>query len=226
MATPDNPIILGRRNCSRCGRWRHTVDFKWRWPKRRVTNKPNPNIDLAVAAKVGYKVTKTRALKSRRKKPTIGTICASCSRRIERERYNNLSEDERKAKVHQSVENIKAQKARLKEQIHYAQLAHHKKRKYRNDQELDLVPFRMWLLGKVRAVGGIEPLALESRIDEKQFRRWADGYDWDSEIGQAWSGCEPKPIHSIKMSDVDVIGVALGEPDLLERLYPYAESEE
>lgn len=209
----DNPIICGRRNCSKCTRWRPVTDFKWRWQKRRSTIDPPSGL-------------KTRGLKSRYKTPQISTVCVACARSGERERYNNLSEEERQARVHKAVENTKAQRRKLREQIHYAQLAHSRRRVFKDDQEVDLVPFRMWLLGKVRAVGNTKALASEARVNEKAIRRWADGYDWDYEIGQAWAGCEPKPIHSIRLSNVDRIGVALGEPDLLDRLYPYAEKED
>jgi hypothetical protein len=101
-----------------------------------------------------------------------------------------------------------------------------RRRKHKDDNEVELVPFRMWLLGRIRLTGSIRAVAREAGVNEKAIRRWAEGYDWDYEIGQAWASCEPRPIHSVHPSTVDRIGVALGEPDLLERLYPYVDKEE
>lgn len=211
----DNPIICGRRNCSKCTRWRLVTDFKWRWPKRRTT------VDVTSGLK-------SRGLKSRRKDPQISTVCNVCARAGERERYHNLTEEERLHRVHKAVQNAKAQRRLLKDQIHYAKLAQSRRKRRWDENEVDLTPFRMWLLGRVRANGppGLRGLASEVGVDEKQLRRWADGYDWDYEIGQAWAGCEPRPIHSIRPSTVDRIGLGLGEPDLLNRLYPWVDKED
>lgn len=38
MRNPPNPRICGRRVCSGpCGRWRHLIDFPWRWPEGKNT---------------------------------------------------------------------------------------------------------------------------------------------------------------------------------------------
>jgi hypothetical protein len=89
-----------------------------------------------------------------------------------------------------------------------------------NDHELELIPFRMWVLAKAREMGGILALADAAGLEEKAVRRWADGYEWNRGFV---GGCLPTPIRSVRMSSVDEMGVAVGEQDLLERLYPYVE---
>jgi hypothetical protein len=196
----ENPIILGRRNCVRCTRWKLAVDFKWRWRRRRTAGSgPKP-----------------RALT-----PTIDAVCASCRRAEERARYWALSEEERRAKGVQANRQAVRRQAKQHEVIKRAQRAARTPRGH-----LPLVPFRMWLLGKARLEGGTSALARQLDMDEKNVRRWLHGYDWDNDEGWGgWAKCEPRPVYSVDVGTVDAAGVALGEPDLLERLYPYADGE-
>jgi hypothetical protein len=198
-----NPIVCGRRVCAGpCGRWRHTVDFPWRWRKRR---------------------TKWRGMPSRAKVPTVGSVCAVCLRAQARARYAALPPAAKHAVGVRANTNAAKRKTKLEEQVHRARRAY-----IANGggghAELDLVPFRMWLLAKVRQEGGIEAVARQLGKDGKAVGRWVHGYEWDNDAGWGgWAKCEPRPIRTVSMQVVDEAGVAMDEPDLLDRLYPYTE---
>ena len=184
-----------RRNCTRCTRWRLAVDFKWRWQKRRNGQ--------------------------RYETPTIDTVCQVCRRQDERDRYARLSDEAKRAKGIRANEQALKRRARLEEQVQRARQA---AQSYARGAELDLTPFRMWLLGKARQEGGAVALASQIGTDEKNVRRWLHGYDWDNDDGWGgWAKCEPRAIRTVTIRIVDEVGIALGEPDLLERLYPFLE---
>lgn len=92
MGKVKNPIICGRRNCTKCGRWRHTIDFKWSWR--------NPEY---------------------RQKPTISSVCDACRRAKERERYHSLPAEERRQRIKDAVESKRRREARRSQQIAAAQ---------------------------------------------------------------------------------------------------------
>lgn len=205
MATAKNPIILGRRNCARCTRWRHTVDFKWRWQRKHY---------------------KTRTLRPPRyRTPTIDTVCKSCRRKQERERYNHLSEEEKRARGRIANKQAQIRRDKLNEQIARMNQIRAQRTPRWDDKTVDITPFRMWLLGKSRREGGAAGLSRQIGTHERNVRRWLDGYDWDQDSGHAFAYCEPKPIYSVTVGVVDKVGVALGEPDLLNRLYPFVEED-
>jgi hypothetical protein len=93
-------------------------------------------------------------------------------------------------------------------------------RPYHDDQELDVVPFRMWILGQIRAHGGVaSEVAHKIGVQEARIRHLADGYYWPAN-----RMCdEPVPIRTVRLSTVDEYGTRLGDPGLLDRLYPYIE---
>jgi hypothetical protein len=196
----SNPIICGRRVCAGpCGRWRHTVDFKWRWQKHGRTN--------------GNRVR-------RAKRPTIDSVCQPCRRAEERKRYRALSEAERRAKGLRANQQAAARRAKAAVAVEMARLSIERRKHLFDDDELDLVPFRMWVLAKARELGSIQAVADVAGVEEKSMRRWAEGYEWNNGFV---GGCLPTPIRSVRMSTVDEVGVAVGEQDLLNRLYPYVE---
>lgn len=67
---PTPPVILGRKNCVNCTRWRHLIDYPGRWTKR----------------------------KGQDKIWRIQNVCSICRNRKLRESYSKLSPPERKAR--------------------------------------------------------------------------------------------------------------------------------
>ena len=132
-----------------------------------------------------------------------------------------MTDEEKRAKGIRANEQAAKRRAKLEEQVRRARRAY---QKHGNEAELDLTPFRMWILGKSRQEGGAVALATQLGIDEKNVRRWLHGYDWDNDDGWgSWARCEPRPIRTVSVRTVDEVGIGLGEPDLLERLYPFLE---
>ena len=79
----------------------------------------------------------------------------------------------------------------------------------------------MWLLRKYREHGYVlEDLADKIGKDPSRTKRLIDGYMWNG------AGLDPDPIRFIRLSFVDEVGVAIGDPGLLERLYPFEVDEE
>lgn len=204
----EHPVICGRRICKNCLRWRHATDFKWRWQKK-VKRTPEGHTTL----------------KSRYKTPTIDTVCQVCRREEERERYANLSPEEKANKAHRAVQHALKRRRAHREQLHYMRLV--QSRRKESNSIGSIVPFRMWLLGRLKNETARD-IERQTGFDEAQIRRWANGYYWSGEDdrGQAWANCEPTPIYTIKLEYVDRVGVGLGEQDLVERLYPYKEAED
>lgn len=191
--------MTGRRNCARCTRWRHDVDFRWRWRKARKVRGKGARPRAAVA--------------------TVDSVCAACRRTEERYRYHHMTQEEKQQRIKRINAAKVKRRAKLEAQVRQLRRANPRW----GDRRVDLVPFRMWLLAKARQNGGAVALATEIGCDEKNVRRWLHGYDWDDEPGQDRYTCEPRPIYSINVGTVDSVGVALGEADLLDRLYPYTE---
>lgn len=183
---PDYPIICGRRNCAVCGRWRHTVDFKWRW------SVPN--------SKIG--------------KPQIEAVCAACRRQAERKRYSKLTDDEKVARG-KKINKQKRERRRLEQAQIEVAITQQATSKLAAGT-VDFVPFRMWLLLKSR-VNGNKPRVLSDRahIHYEKMERWLQGYEW-----RDGSYCEPTPIRSIPLKDVENVTTRLGEPEAARALYP------
>lgn len=199
-----NPITCGRRNCARCTRWRHAVDFKWRWNYKRVKR-----------GAAHHK--KTKKLRTRYPTPTIDTVCRWCRNKERREYYASLTTEQKRAKGRRANENARKRRAKWEIEIHYARMAQDRAKEHYDDENVDIVPFRMWLLGQLKK-HNVEELARKSGVDHVQLRRWANGYEWPN------SSCdEPRPIRSVRLSSVDQVGVGMNDPGLLDRLYPYIE---
>jgi len=205
VAVSQNPIICGRRNCAICGRWKHAVDYKWLWGKKRV-----PNIDPDAK-------TKTKNTRKRYPTPIIDTVCKSCRREQSRERYRNLTPAQKRKLVRRANANAAKRRAKWEREIHYARMSVDNKRAAPDDENLDVVPFRMWLLGQIRLQGDASTVARMIGVNEGRVRHLADGYYWSPNGYTA----EPIPIRTVRVSTVDIYGLKMGDPGLLNRLYPY-----
>lgn len=196
----------GRRNCDRCTRWRPVSDF------------------TVYKTRTGYEQIKGE--------------CDHCKRERENARYAKLSEKQKRAKGIKA--NKQAEKRRNKalaeiERLHsivdkqnetlekqWYKIEHvrrHPRALYGsvNGTFVDIVPFRMWLLRQHRESGyNLSGLAMKIGVDEKQIRRWIDGFEWTG------VGRDPVPIRTVAILTVDKIGIAMEDPGLLERLYPLA----
>jgi hypothetical protein len=201
---PKPKLWRGYRNCDKCTRWRPVSDF------------------TVHKTRTGYEQIKGE--------------CEHCKREREQARYDKLSpEQKRKRGI---TANKQAQKRRdsalqeierlhniLDKQNEQLEKQHDKierARKYTrqprgtiNGTAVDILPFRMWLLRQYRQHGysGVV-LADQMQVDERQIRRWIDGYEWNG------VGRDPTPIRAIDLGTVDKISVLMNDPGLLERLYP------
>lgn len=188
--------MTGRRNCKRCTRWKLDIEFPWRWQRR-------------------------KGKRDRYARPVIEGTCHACRREQARERYQARPLEERRAIGRRANENRRKRIEQAREQAHRARRAY---LPGGGLAELPLTPFRMWLIGRARANGGANSLAREIGVNDEMVRRWLQGYVWDNDPGWGgWASCEPRPIYTVGVATVDRVGVALGEPDLLDRLYPYNE---
>lgn len=154
---------------------------------------------------------------------TVDNVCRSCRREQERQRYHSLTPEQRHDYGVRANENTAKRKAKLLEQVGRARMIQERKDPEWDDFKVDIVPFRMWVLGQVRIYGGTQQFALRLGLDEGLVRRWANGYDWDVDSERSWGQCEPRPIFSVTVATVDKVGVAMDDPGLLERLYPFAD---
>src|SRR5262245_21156822 len=89
------------------------------------------------------------------------------------------------------------------------------------DHYLDAVPFRMYLIRQRREFSDTKAMATAIGVGEQQLRRWLQGYEWINGVG-----CEPSPIRSVRVRSVDKVGIALGDPGLLNRLYPWKQKDQ
>ena len=162
--------------------------------------------------------------------------CDHCKRQREKERYDALTPEQKRAKGKKA--NKQAQKRRdkalvfierqrrildeqnhkieiLSDKIDRARKANRPPRGTVNGSAVEITPFRMWLLRKHRETGyNVGELAQAVEQDPSRVKRWLDGYMWNS------AGRDPDPIRAIDVGTVDAIGVAMNDPGLLERLYP------
>jgi hypothetical protein len=167
----------------------------------------------------------------------IKGTCSECKRRIEKERYDRLTPEQKKAKGRKA--NKQAQKRRDKALVYIERQRDlldkqnekierlekrveagrtriiHQEGTRLDDTYVDIVPFRMWLLRRHREGGyNIVQLAEEIGQDDARVGRWLRGFEWNG------AGRDPTPLRSIRLSTVDAVSVALNDPGLVSRLYP------
>lgn len=196
------PLILGRKNCARCTRWRHAVDFRWRWLKSGAG-------------------------------PYIDKFCIPCRKELDRQAYARMSPAQKQRKIKRDYE-LKYEARHALDAL-LAELEQHPKNellrrkiynvnvilnngsgKYKRADHVDITPFRMWILVKVREYGSAVALANAIGHDEKQVRRWAEGVDW-------FDSCDPRPIRGVSLGTVDAIMTRLEIPHVFNELYPFVE---
>ena len=145
----------------------------------------------------------------------------SCRRQESRERYANFSPEQKRKVQQRANANSAKLRAKWESEIKYARMSVIGRSREPNklDEELDIVPFRMWILGQIRIFGSTTEVAKRIGVNEGRIRHIADGYYWPYE-----RVCdEPTPIRTVRLSTVDAYGVAMNDPGLLDRLYPYIE---
>jgi hypothetical protein len=166
----------------------------------------------------------------------IKGTCDACKRRVERERYDRLTPEQKRAKGRKA--NKQAQKRRDKALVYIerqraildkqnekierlekrveagrSRILHQEN--HLDGPYVDAVPFRMWLL-RTHREGGYNVQQLADRIgrDHTQVQRWLNGFQWNG------AGRDPVPFRSIQLKIVDEVSVALNDPGLVTRLYP------
>ena len=172
--------------------------------------------------------------KSRSGYEQIKGICESCKNKKERERYESLTPEQKRAKGkeanrHQRKRRVDAlheierlrsildeQNEKLDKQYARLEKARSRVLHWENGEAyLDIVPFRMWLLRQHRESGyDLKQLAEQVGYDDSQISRWMQGFHWNG------VGRDPAAIRSIKLSIVDEIATRLEDPGLMDRLYP------
>lgn len=212
---PRNPqgpkplVWRGYRNCARCTRWRPVSDF------------------TVYLTRTGYEQIKSE--------------CAACKRERGRESYGSLTPEEKRikgieanrrtqmrrqralAQIERQRKNLDKQNEKLEQQWDKIMLGRKWTRPPRgtvNGSAVDITPFRMWLMRQYREHDyNVGLLADDVGKDASQVRRWLDGYTW---MGP---GLDPVPVRAIDVALVDEIGTTIGDPGLLERLYPFEKVE-
>lgn len=168
----------------------------------------------------------------------IKGTCEACKRQVERDRYNKLTPEQKRAKGvkankqaaarrNKALAYIERQRAildkqnerieRLEKKVEAGRtrILHEEDHRVSGESYIDVVPFRMWLLRKHREGGyNTAQLADEIGFDHSQVTSWLNGYKWNG------AGRDPAPLRSIKLSTVDEVAVKLEDPGLVERLYP------
>lgn len=174
----------GRRNCKRCTRWKLAVEFKWRWRVPEYTQKP-----------------------------TIDTVCRSCRRAEERERYANMLPEDKAAKIAKANKRTRERYQAVKQ----ARLIARSDPKFKPGERVDFVPFRMWLLYQFSHNGGlsVKEYATKAGISPDSIRRWLDGFEWRDR------SCEPVPIQTIRLRTVEDVTTKLGHPEAVRAIYPF-----
>lgn len=190
----DYPVICGRRNCAVCGRWRHIIDFR-----------------TYDRSKYGGKVY-------------LSMTCRHCDNAKERERYHNMPEEQRLAIQERTSANQKARRRRARlqqEDIKRIRFKASLGKDKNGDPLLEITPFRMWLIGRLRISGSIQKLAWELDMDPSLVTRYSNGYTWGSGAGRqrdAYYG--PNPVETVSITVVDRCLTAVGVETLAD-LYPY-----
>lgn len=207
---PNPRLWRGYRNCDKCTRWRPVSDF------------------TVYRTRTGYEQIK-------------GT-CDKCKRDAERERYEKLTLEQKRAKGVKANEQAQKRRDSALHEIERLRKILDKQNVKLDKQydkiersrkivrvpygtgsgiAVDIIPFRMWLMRQYRQHDyNLGDLAKHIGQDPSRVRRWLDGYLWNG------TGRDPEPIRSIYIANIDKIGVAVGDPGLLERLYPLEADDE
>lgn len=199
---PKPKLWRGRRNCSRCTRWRPVSDFPIRrlrsgyeqiesqceYCKREIERERYNNLDDEAKAEYGRRVNE----------------------RNRRARQKQLT------KIQRAAEELVKQDRKLEQQyIKIRELRKEIPRGHWVGVGVDIVPFRMWLLRQYRFHDyNLDILAADIGQDPRRVKRWLDGYEWNGARNA------PIPIRAINKETVIAIGDNIHEPRLLEDLYP------
>lgn len=143
------------------------------------------------------------------------------ARARERERYASLTPEQKKAKGDAANARVRAKLQKVRKlEANVLILRRAAQERYRatygGEPLLDFVPFRMWLILKHREYGTTR-LAEVTGLNERQIRRYLDGFSWEG-TGPEW--CGPTPITSISIDLVDKCLQREGSVRL-EDLYPH-----
>lgn len=200
-------LNLSRRNCKRCTRWRHAIDFPWRWRAR------GKSLDI----------------------PYISNVCNVCKTELERKRYLNLTADQKYDRGARA--NQLAKERRLKMEAELAsqlsaviererriealndRIAALKQRvgrphtQIKGELVLDILPVRMFLVKQRKWHGSTATLASRLDMDASRLDRLLNGYSHSTNGGVT-------PIRSISLALVDQILVKLEASERVEDLYP------
>jgi predicted Fe-S protein YdhL (DUF1289 family) len=149
----------------------------------------------------------------------MDTICISCRREEERIRYRSKSPAEKQEMFKRINDRTRRRRereeARLQAQIANARAAAAKIRAtYGDNTLLPLMPFRLWLLARLRQENSLQEFADSVGYDAAQLARYAEGIWWESD-------CRPHPVDAITLGTADEILVKAGAEHMLSILYPW-----
>lgn len=225
-------LDLRRRNCKSCTRWKHAIDFPWRW-KKNGKDLPVPYIGgTCLVCKSKKEKKKYHTLTPEEKEERIKRGIALAAKRrqeerqeaeVERRRANELEkrigtlEDRRqeaetaRRRADELEKRVGTLESRL---VAWRARVGVTKTQLNGDTMVDLLPFRMFLLRQARLQDGPSSLALKVGVDESRVRRLMDGFYWEGD-------CRPRPIRQVNVALVDEFLVRLtGNSVQLWELYP------
>jgi hypothetical protein len=198
--------VTGRQHCARCGRWKLSVEFRWKAAK---SGPPTGNgVHKELVGDQWYIW------------PYIDSVCIECRNKAGKLRDRSRSKARQLARVYDSIEHMTYEKKAkyLEKRIRNVRsvMPHIIRQYYGEERLVPLMPFRLWLIRSIHRGGGnLKAFAEIVQRDESQIRRWAEGIYWEGE-------CNPAPIHSITLRNVDEVLTMAGEsPDKINELYPW-----
>lgn len=169
-ARPVNEEILGRKNCLKCGRWRIVaIDFPVR-----VYHAKGGDVERILA------------------------VCRVCRNRESTKSYQSLSPEAKRARWMK----INAQRQEKVRKVNEAEQARRATAReingFRNGRLLTVVPFRMWLIKKLKVYGSVQRLVDVTGVGHTELTRYLKGYDWNESLA-----CDPRPVLTVPASIVD-----------------------
>jgi len=146
----------------------------------------------------------------------ISTVCVPCINAKGRAYWKKKSKAERSIIGRRNNEQAHARRNRDREALAEAEheLAQLRAITDIPPNHVDFQPFRMWLLWHVREFRSPNAMAERAHKKAVTVQDWLNGYEWND------VSCEPVPIRSVKLRDVENVTTYLGHPEAVYGLYP------
>jgi hypothetical protein len=121
-------------------------------------------------------------------------VCEVCRRAGWNRHYDSLSYEEKKRRW------TVANRARQKkiETVNEAKALRHEVTGKLNGRLVSIVPFRMWLIKKLKQYESLEELSRRTGVNHSQLTKYIQGYEWNESLT-----CDPKPVLTLPITVVD-----------------------